>query len=103
MQGQSRSSAGLASQVQDWVSCPGVTPGICQHPLQLPPLPHSLVPRALGLWAVSPACPLPASVGAFTWVNIDLISLSTSFCPFPVCARPYLGEGQRQLCGLLGK
>lgn len=73
-----------AGQGQGWVSCPGVTPGICQHPPQLLPLPHSLAPWALGLWAVSPACPLPASVGAFTWVNIDLVSLSTSSCPFPV-------------------
>lgn len=33
---------------------------------------------------MSPACPLPASVGTFTWVNIDLVSLSTSFCSFPL-------------------
>lgn len=97
-QGQSRRVTGLAGQVQGWVSCPGVTPGTCQHPPQLLPLPHSSVPWALGLWAASPACPLPDSAGIFSWVNIDQVSLSTSFCPFPVQG-PTPGRGRGSCVG----
>lgn len=61
-QGQGVRVAGLTGQVHSWVSRPGFTPGICQYPPQLP-LPHNSVIYVLKLWAVSPMCPGPASMG----------------------------------------